>query len=233
MIYCKEEIISKIKKALENPRELYKLDIINYRGKTNNGEKYTEIEAEFLCKNVDLLESITPIKRNKPYKVNSHDGTTSNSVSNREEERIALSMFNQKDFGENGQIIDYQVPLKNSHSDKGLGKIDLLLKKDNELHILELKKPNSKETLLRAIIEAFTYYKTVDSEKVLSEYGCSIIKKYAFVGENSLAHKEFLDEDNIYLKRLMNLLEVGIYTYTIEMPYKIKLVYNGGLLNEK
>ena len=53
------------------------------------------------------------------------------------------------------------------------GKIDLLAYNENEktLRILELKKPDSKETMLRCVLEAYTYLKIVDKVKLLKDFG--------------------------------------------------------------
>ena len=61
-----------------------------------------------------------------------------------------------------GKILDYQVPLKNKSTDKGLGKIDLISVKESSkpgtkiIYFLELKKDNSKETLLRCLLEVYS-----------------------------------------------------------------------------
>ena len=39
------------------------------------------------------------------------------------------------------------------------------------LRLIELKAPKSKETLLRCVLEIYTYYKTVDMDELLRSYG--------------------------------------------------------------
>lgn len=123
------------------------------------------------------------ISRKSSYKVKTHDGTIKNEKSNREEEMIAMKLF---DFSQNqgkvfdiiGKIIDYQTPLKNVRGDKAV-KIDLLAYNENEnenkiektLRILELKRPDSEETMLRCVLEAYTYLKVVDKAKLLKDFG--------------------------------------------------------------
>lgn len=137
--YKKSEVLSDLADALNSPATLYKQPFINYRGMTTDtGEKYTEMLAAALLENIGALESIPSAPRTKGYKVASHDGMTKADNSNREEERIALSMFH-KEYDGIGRILDYQVPLKNTSTDKGLGKIVLLSYDGRCLRLLELK----------------------------------------------------------------------------------------------
>ena len=53
-----------------------------------------------------------------------------------------------------GKFIDYEVPLFR----KGNRKIDLISVKNNSLYIIELKRHKSNETLVRCLMEAFSYY---------------------------------------------------------------------------
>lgn len=222
MPYTKQDIIDKVINKSNALRELYKADVINYRGKTKKGLKYSEIVSSYLCTHIKLLESITSVTREKPYRVNTHNGSTQKAETNRIEERIALHMYGYRyDFI--GKIVDYQVPLKNSMDDKGLGKIDLLAKQGEVLTILELKKVDSKETLLRAVLEAFTYYKTVDQQKLLMEYQAKHLEKAAFVYKSGEAHSEYLGSSNENVKKLMNLLQVKLYVYSGSEPYIVEM----------
>ena len=98
------------------------------------------------------------ISRESSYKVKTHDGKIKDENSNREEEKIAMKLFDASQdkgriFDKIGKIIDYQTPLKNVQKDD-VGKIDLLAynEKEKTLKILELKKPDSKETMLRCVL---------------------------------------------------------------------------------
>ena len=99
--------------------KFYSQDFVNYRGKTSDKERdyYTEIIAKWLLDNIELFNDIKMISRENSYKVDSHDGKIKNEKSEREEEIIAMKLF---DFSQNqgkvfdiiGKIIDYQTPLK-------------------------------------------------------------------------------------------------------------------------
>ena len=45
------------------------------------------------------------------------------------------------------------------------------------MYLLEFKKPDSKETLLRCILEAYTYYKQVNCSKLLKDFGLPVDSK--------------------------------------------------------
>ena len=205
--YSKEEIIKKLEESKSEMGQFYSENFLNYIGETSNEEgDYTEIIAEWLLNNIKLFDEIKPITREKNYKVKTHDGKIKNEKSNREEEIIAMKLFelsqNQgKVFDIIGKIIDYQTPLKNIRADKA-GKIDLLAYNEEEkiLRILELKRPNSDETMLRCVLEAYTYLKVVDKVKLLKDFGLpedTEIKACAFVFYDGKQHKEMKEiKDN-------------------------------------
>ena len=196
--YSKNEILEEI----QDMGNFYKRKVVNYRGTTSDSkEYYTEVVAEWILKNIYLFDYIKPITREKSYKVDSHDGKNKDKDSNREEEKIAMKLFdlsqNQgKVFDIIGKIIDYQTPLKDIQTDKA-GKIDLLAYNENEeektLRILELKKPDSEETMLRCVLEAYTYLKVVDKDKLLKDFGLpedTEIKACPFVFYDGEQHQE-------------------------------------------
>ena len=206
--YSKEEIIKKLEESKSEMGQFYSENFLNYISETSDKEgDYTEIIAEWLLNNIKLFDEIKPITREKNYKVKTHDGKIKNEKSNREEEIIAMKLFelsqNQgKVFDIIGKIIDYQTPLKNIRADKA-GKIDLLAYNEEEkiLRILELKRPNSDETMLRCVLEAYTYLKVVDKVKLLKDFGLpedTEIKACAFVFYGKEQYKEMQkNKDNL------------------------------------
>ena len=219
--YSKEEIIKKLEESKSEMGQFYSENFLNYISETSDKEgDYTEIIAEWLLNNIKLFDEIKPITREKNYKVKTHDGKIKNEKSNREEEIIAMKLFelsqNQgKVFDIIGKIIDYQTPLKNVRADKA-GKIDLLAYNEKEnpktLRILELKKLDSKETMLRCVLEAYTYLKIVDKAKLLKDFGLpkdTKIKACPFVFYGKEQYKE-MQEDRKNLKELIEKLEIEV-----------------------
>ena len=231
--YSKDEIIKKLEVAKSEMWKFYSQDFVNYRGKTSDkeGYYYTEIIAKWLLDNIELFNDIKMISRKNSYKVDSHDGKIKNEKSGREEEIIAMKLF---DFSQNqgkvfdiiGKIIDYQTPLKDIQTDKA-GKIDLLAYNKNEktLRILELKKPDSKETMLRCVLEAYTYLKIVDKAKLLKDFALpedTVIKACPFVFVDGEQHKE-LKDNRENLENLIKKLDIEIiYLKEEKGEYSIK-----------
>jgi len=230
-VYSKNEIIKIIEEAKSDMRNFYKKEFVNYSGETSDTkEYYTEIIAECLLDNFYLFNTIKMISRESSYKVKTHDGKIKDENSNHEEEKIAMELF---DYSQNkgatfdiiGKIIDYQTPLKNVQKDD-VGKIDLLAynEKEKTLKILELKKPDSKETMLRCVLEAYTYLKIVDKDKLLKDFGLpkdTILKTCPFVFVDGEQYKE-IQEDRKYLKELMKNLDIEpIYLKGEGVEYKV------------
>ena len=210
--YKKDEII----KNLKDISTLYKENFINYRGDTiDTKEKYTEVIAEWLIKNFNLFDNIKKITRQSSYKVDTHDGKHNNQNSNRLEEIMAIEIFNQKSLNILGEVIDYQTPLKDKLGDEA-GKIDIIsYDKDNKIvYLLELKREDSKETMLRCVLEIFTYSKTLDKDKFLEDFNLpkdTKIKASPLVFFNGYQYKEMADSDNKYLKDLIKKLEIELF----------------------
>ena len=214
--YTESQTIENVKMELKDPKNLYKGKAVNWIGETGDTKRrYTEVLSEYLLKNIEELNKIPILKRKTSYD-QEHDGTTVRDASNRTEERIALSMF-KKTYAHIGKILDYQVPLKNVAKDKGIGKIDLLSYDGKYLYILELKKPDKpgakKETLLRCVLETYTYYKTVDTLKLLQDFALpsnAIVKKAVFVFADQFAHLNY-KEGHPKTRELMSELGVDIF----------------------
>lgn len=228
MGYTRSEILSECKKAFFDKSTFYKKGFINYRGKTTDTkEYYTEVIAEFLCDNInEFISGIECISRKSSYKTEGHDGIY-NPKSNREEEIIAMQIFTQcKNFGDFafiGHIEDYQTPLKSSADDEA-GKIDLLSFDGKIMRILELKKPDSKETMLRCVLEGFTYMRTADCHKLISDFGYDpsfvVVKASPFVFYDREQHKE-MSQQRPHLRKLMSLLDSKSFYIIDGEKYKV------------
>ena len=217
MDYTRNNIIEKCKNAFKDIKTFYKQSFINYNGKTTDtNEYYTEVISKFLIDNLnEYISGIPQITREATYRTPTHTGEVDLSTP-REEERIAIEMFIQSKVGNKydfiGDIIDYQTPLKNKRTDIA-GKIDLLSYDGKCLKVLELKKPFSDETMLRCVLEGYTYLKTVDITKLLDNFELPENTKVIacpFVFKYSKQHQEML-EKRPYLFKLMDLLESKPY----------------------
>ncbi len=194
--YTKSEIIKMVDDYFQSKecKNLYKEKCINFKGETKDTkENYSKVIVDYLIEYIDEfkkgLNTIT-VTRNTSYKTVSHNGKSEFDFDKRprgerREEKIAHAMYCQykEVLAEFGKILDYQIPLKNIKDDKGLGKIDLLSVKDGSkpglkiVYFLELKRDSSKETLLRCILEAYTYFKIINKDKLCDDFNIPLSKK--------------------------------------------------------
>ncbi len=221
MGYTREHILNLCQKAFSDINLFYKQKFINYGGKTTDtDELYTEVIAEFLCNNIDAYKSgISQITREESYKTLGHNGVYYKD-SPREEEKIAMQIYLQSKNGmaykHVGKVIDYQTPLKNKRADKA-GKIDLLSFDEKVLYILELKKPDSDESMLRCVLEGYTYMKTANIAKLLDDFSLPAntdVCACPFVFSGSQQQQEML-QNRPWLFRLMALLNSKPYYITV------------------
>ena len=192
--------------------------LVNYRSRTtDNGMYCTEIAAKYVIEHFDeFIEQIPKITRNKTYKTKSHTGGKSGFESER---KVAQKLFEQCKDGSSfdfiGKIIDYETPLQNTNQDTGFGNIDLLSvnEKDKTVYILELKKNGSTETLLRCVLEGFTYSMIVNQTKLLNDFGYSgyniRVAPLVFEGKDQWKeYKEMKEGNRPYLMKLMEKLNI-------------------------
>ena len=154
----------------------YKSAVVNYKGKvTGSKDLYSEVIAETLINDNFIKDwlNLIPV-RPEHFKIN-HPNTDENvdalKITNRKEEILAKLLFYQHEVAGLGYIFDYQTPLKKTRNDS-YGKIDLLgYNTDDKCYsVIELKyRPSgSEETLLRCVLEAYTYYRLLDIKQINS-----------------------------------------------------------------
>ena len=162
----------------------YKAPIVNYKGYVKGAiqedkNRYSEvISSTLLSKN--LLKAWKELTHVRPNHFDTrHDHSESVEMeqlqgTNRKEEILAKLLFYQCEVDGLGYIFDYQTPLKATKNDS-YGKIDLLgyNKADECYSVIELKyRPSgSEETLLRCVLEAYTYYRLLDIKQINSAVG--------------------------------------------------------------
>lgn len=241
--YNKEEIVNFVSKYFENKNlpELYNDKCINYVGVTKDSkESYIKVIADYIIENIlEFKNSFGNIQvtRNESYKIDTHTGISIFNFmeyikNERREEKIAHSLFCQF-YDEDsvlGKILDYQVPLKDSKLNSGLGKIDLLSynKKENKTYLIELKKDNSKETLLRCILEAYTYSKIVDKEKLYKDFSLPLLDNLFVIAPLVYKKSDAITQVDI-LEPLIRKLEIPIEIFVFDYSrskYSIEKIYN-------
>jgi len=168
----KKETIDELKKELSSIDNLYKAKCVNWTGTTSDTKDfYTEIIANELLRELKEFDKITTVTRTGNYCRENHCNIEMDICkSNRDEENFAKRITGLTLEGL-GLIKDFQIPLKDTRADKGIGKIDLISfnQETKTLYLIELKYEGNKETLLRATLESYTYYKIVDKVKLIND----------------------------------------------------------------
>lgn len=227
MSYTKEDLVNKFNSIIEKNSwlGLYTDKILNYKGKTKDNEKYSDIVADLILNRIDELKSWKPqIKeRLNSYKTKTHtfEYCVNHKKTNRIEEFEAVEIFLKSDYLSLGKIIDYQTPLKSSKSEP-IGKVDLIAYDNKALRLLEFKREDSSETILRAVLESYTYKKVVDlhKEKFLKDFNLPNDTKIIaciLVYENSQILDQLKDRK---IKELIKQLEIEIFY--INKKFEIK-----------
>lgn len=210
--YTRQDIIDALETAKAEGCVHQKTNLYNYKSTTKDtDELYTEVVAEWLCNNRSVWDHVTKKVRAGSYRVETHNGTTKRSTSNRLEERYAMALYNKQEVPLLGEVLDYQTPLENGRC----ASIDLLGYDGSILRLIELKAPSSKESTLRCIIEIHTYKYHLDIPKLLENFRLppnTCVKACILVAMNGAQHQELLD-DMPHLKKLMLSLPVVVCLY--------------------
>ena len=168
---------------------------------------YSEWAAEIILDNFDKLK-IPPAPPRETYDVG-HTGDSSKDKGISTEKVIAKKLFNcnPNHLGTIGRIFDYEVPLEipKSGKKKGdlrLGDIDLVSVTDNCIYLLEFKRPKSNESLLRCVLEIYTYHKQLP-HKIFVESFIKTgklkkelpLKPAILIFEDSVAYEQYKEKD--------------------------------------
>lgn len=246
--YTEKEIIKKIKDIIaetnnnKNINILYQHSVVTHTGQTSDSKKpYQEVVSDWLLNNLDVLDTIKPLHR-KNYFFKSHDGSFTETEKNTDnEEIVAYYMFNSKKaYSKIGKMIDYQVNLKRPKEDRNgenpdskVGKIDLVSynEKDKQVYLLELKKKdNDKDTLLRAILEIYTYWKQLNHTNFRNSHKCisktSPIIPAILIFKDSLQHMYCNEIEYPRTNELLNKLGIPVFLAEETAPreYNITLL---------
>ena len=124
-------------------------------------------------------------------------------------------------MGDLGKILDYQTPLKNKQTDKA-GKVDLVSYNSNKkkIYFIELKWETATDTLLRCILEAYTYSKIVDKKKLIEDFNkdgkikidenAKIVPCVLIFNNTNASEMHQNEKEYPYLHKLINELKVKI-----------------------
>ncbi|HCS37744.1 MAG TPA: hypothetical protein DIW48_13980 [Sphaerochaeta sp.] len=215
--YTKEQIEAMIECTAMEGEPLYASACVNQSDTLMASTELTsEVVASYLLSHPQLLDSgIKRIRREKTYAVE-HSKKPRAENSKRTEDLMAIQLVEDHHTGSAyGTMIAYQIPLKNTNKDIGAGKIDLVSYHEglNTLFIHEFKRKDNSETLLRCVLEIYTYFSTVDKNKLLSDFGHSDAKLIpsVLVYAGSRQHEQFEVHESV--RALMKELNVEFHIF--------------------
>jgi len=224
--YTKEQIKIKWKDICHSsPELLYRNGetLFNYTGKLLDDPKiyYIDYLSKLIIEDFNILEKIGKnpenLRDSNPFK--KHFGISNSSIRLDKfgyikfaENPFGIALFNSKYRFSFGEIFEYNLSLK-EYEKNGTGAVDLLSCQNNEIILIELKtnKKNG-ETLLRAIMEVFTFVILLNIRKVPAIVTFSNIES----GENM---KKLEDGELSNLKELIIKMNDHIATFGI-LPFK-------------
>lgn len=219
--YNEDEFLNKIKDREQWEKgELYQQCFVNYKGRTSDSNKiYNEILAEKLY-NDELEINIKEIDKSKEKESNSpihnkEDVKFTNYEPEdveRTEENIAKRMFqigSSPRQSDEYVVADYQVPVNRVHNTSD-GKIDLILTTSSSIVIGEIKGNESKESLIRTILEVETYFRKISHEKLRKCYNKENIEKAILLFKDTRPFEEFSSNDYIWVKKLLDKWDISI-----------------------
>ncbi|MEN6317207.1 MAG: hypothetical protein ABFD82_00415 [Syntrophaceae bacterium] len=247
----RNEVRVRLKEDLDS---FYQEDFLNYEGSTlDSKKKLTEVIADELVKNYDQVSKIgknADIRRTRSFNRN-HDGVANVKArmwrfGNLEynEKLLAIALYNSRQGYCLGEIFDYEVPIKEKQTDK-YGRVDLVSKDrlNHSVKLIELKiKPENGngETLLRALLEIYTYYKLISGsfDKFLRDYSLLPAEYLQFqpamlVEEETLSGKTLSDlkkhpRIETLIARMTNEIGMRVEGYVFDYPRKIKPFQSSG-----
>jgi hypothetical protein len=166
--YNRTGISNKWEEVKKDPDRIYHngQEMFNYTGKLMDIDlPYTEYISELIMRDFYILKLIGKndaiIRSTKSFNCN-HTGISNDyrrqkrfGYTRLNEKTFAVALFNSDYNFPFGKILDYEIPLSENNSSK-IGEIDLISKNGPDIYLIELKM-KTKETLLRAIMEVFTF----------------------------------------------------------------------------
>lgn len=238
---------------------LYKHPAILRKGKTaeDTPSKMTEVCAGWIVEHfVEFALGIKQYDRreregafpNRPYRTKSHQGEKRDDSDDRSREKnIAYELFKLKRARNRvwdiGDIVDYEVPLKDKQ-DNRIGNIDLVSRNGDTIYILEMKRPESAETLLRCILEVYTYFRSIKSVEKFKRSFCDdgedlqkiniVIAPLIFRNSNRHAspYKNIDKDDHKEIVRLIDCMRKGSTDDGVDPVGVEVMVIDAGSMNE-
>ncbi|WP_199590142.1 alpha/beta fold hydrolase [Bremerella cremea] len=125
---------------------------------------YTEVMSSLMLAWYSQISLVESNLRQSNFRLEDHRGQAKlqTDIAQFTEKRFCRALYNRSNVSQLGKVIDYEVPLKGTQGAPH-GDIDLLAEATGEVLLIEAKKPESNESILKAILEAFVYSSLVST----------------------------------------------------------------------
>ena len=136
--------------------------------------RYAELIAGLILESMNEIRLESSGLKQSGFSLDSHRGQAElkSPITEFNEKRFCRAMFNARNVPPLGNIRDYEVSLKAVRA-ADHGDIDLIAQNESGLLLIESKQPRSKESILKAILQVFTYTMLVSSvrQSFTSDFG--------------------------------------------------------------
>ena len=163
-------------------------------------------------------------KYNENYELYFKTPSSGKGEGKQEEKKMVHCLKHVGTIGE-VKIVDYEIPLCDRGTGEGKGNIDLVFYYGNDFYIIETKKLNSDESLLRCVLEIETYYESLNSNFSNNINYSNKINKGLLLDKNSTAYKHYFDGNHNNVKKLMKKYKIDLFELElINNKFNIKKV---------
>jgi len=229
-----------------NGKEYKLYEIYNLFSKDDNEEAIAHdklVEEEFIKQRVDFSRIAFKdyrdelVKNHEGYAVEGHDGKEIGDLDEEFERQMYAIKYNQLDGYLDraiGHIVDYEVPVKRQKapSDIKVGLIDLVTETANKVYLINCKRMNSQESLIKTVSEIITKVNLVSRKKLVADYTASNENRFNYyhtkddirpailIFEGSRQHKELLNTNpNSLVASLVYQYKVRVFVVMFQDEY--------------
>ncbi len=214
MGFTESEVYHRLEHSLTDIFNFSKEDLLVFKGvTTDTGRLYNEVAAGFVYDNLKAFKSVRKHRRFESYNTEQYKQFSRDQSNLNTEKQLNLRLFKQCSFAV-GKIIDAQTPVFRDAKHKYLGKVgNLLYTEADELFLINVKLPQSEQTILRHIVELLLMYQLIDKQKLLIDFSLpefAEVKIAPLLFKDASPHNE-LKQDRPKLYQLMAMLDLTVF----------------------
>lgn len=229
-----------------NGKEYKLFEIYNLFSKEQSQEALEHdklVEAAFIEQRVDFSRIAfkdfrdTLVKSHLGYALDTHDGKEIGDLDEEFERQMYAIKYNSVDGyldREIGHIVDYEIPVKRmeEESDVKVGLIDLMTETAHKVYLINCKRMNSEESLIKTVFEIITKVNLISRKKLIADFEAAELNKFEYrhtkddltpailIFEGSRQHKELLETNpNSLVASLVYQYKVRVFVVKKQEEY--------------